>query len=151
MSKWKDANERTITENRKAWFEYHVLDTVEAGIVLKGTEIKSIRDNKVHLTGSYAKIENGEVWLIGCTIDEYSHGNTQNHEPKRKRKLLLHKREIEKFAEKAEQIGHTLVPLKLYLSKGKAKIELAVCKGKQLHDKRQALKERDAKKEMNDE
>jgi len=148
---WKEPNEKTICQNRKAWHEYTVLDTIEAGIVLKGTEIKSIRDHKISLDGSYAKVENGEVWLIGCNIDEYNHSSPSlNHEPKRKRKLLLHKREIDKFAEKAEQIGHTLVPLKVYLSKGKAKVELAVCKGRQLHDKRQALKDRDAIKEMRD-
>jgi len=148
MTQWKEPSEKTICQNRKAWHEYYVLDTIETGIVLKGTEIKSIRDHKVSLDGSYAKMENGEVWLIGCSIEEYSHGSHDNHEHKRRRKLLLHKNEIRKFAEKAEQIGHTLVPLKLYLSKGKAKIELAVCKGKQLHDKRQAMKERDTKREM---
>lgn len=137
--------------NRKALHEYFVLDTLEAGIMLKGTEIKSLRGHKVSLDGAYAKVdENGEVWLIGCNIEVYSHGNHANHEPKRDRKLLLRKNEIAKFAGKALQAGHTLIPLSVYIFKGKAKLQLAVCKGKQLHDKRQSIKEKDMRRSMED-
>jgi SsrA-binding protein len=137
--------------NRKALHEYFVLDTLEAGIMLKGTEIKSLRGHKVSLDGAYAKTdENGEVWLIGCNIEVYTHGNHSNHEPKRDRKLLLRKSEIAKFAGKAQQAGHTLIPLSVYIFKGKAKVQLAVCKGKQLHDKRQSIKEKDMRRSMED-
>lgn len=131
-------------QNRKARYEYEVLDKIEAGIVLQGTEIKSIRQSHASLDGSYAIIQDGQLLLIGCNIEPYSHGNINNHQPKRNRVLLLHKREIKKFAEKAKIKGLTLIPLSIYLEKGRAKVELAVCKGKQLHDKRQTIKDRDA-------
>lgn len=139
---------KNIVQNRKARYEYIIHDRVEAGIVLTGTEIKSVRNYKVSLDGAYAKVERGEVWLYGVNIDEYSHGNTFNHDPKRKRKLLLRKREISKFAEKAEQKGFSIVPLRVYLSKGIAKVELAVCQGKKLYDKRQAIKRREVEREL---
>ena len=149
MSKKKKPPESTVCSNRKARHDYHILDTAEAGIVLTGTEIKSLRAHKASLAGSYARVDaNGEVWMIGSNIEEYEKGNQFNHDPKRARKLLLHKKEIAKFAEKAQQQGHTLIPLRIYLNKGKAKVELAVAKGKQTHDKRQSLKERDAEREM---
>jgi SsrA-binding protein len=137
-----------VCQNRKARHEYHILDTLECGIVLVGSEIKSIRDHKVSLDGSYASVENGEMWLIDCNIDTYKNAVNFPHEPKRKRKLLLKKHEIHKFGEKSEATGYTLIPLQIYLKNGRAKVEVAVCQGKQLHDKRQALKKRDAEREM---
>lgn len=137
-----------VCQNRKARFEYDVIDKLEVGIVLFGTEVKSLRNNNASLDGSYAIFDEGQITLIGCHIEPYSHGNVHNHNPKRNRKLLLHKREIKKFAEKAKIKGYTLVPLSLYFNKGKAKIELALCKGRQLHDKREAIKKRDALREM---
>jgi len=141
-------SKQTVCQNRKARFEYEILETIEAGIVLKGTEIKSVRQHHVSLDGSFAIVHNGEVTLVNCNIEPYKQGNIHNHEPKRQRRLLLHKSEIKKFAEKAKIKGFTLVPLSIYLKDGKAKVELAVCRGKQLHDKRQSLKDRDAKREL---
>src|SRR3954451_15764531 len=137
-----------ICRNRRAFHEYEVSDTLECGLVLTGTEVKSLRDGSASLEEAYAKIEGGEVWLIGSDIPEYSMGNRMNHKPKRPRKLLLHRREIEKFAGKASQHGFTLVPLRLYFKQGRAKVELAVAKGKQSHAKRQALKKSDAEREI---
>src|SRR3954453_12584513 len=128
---------RVICRNKRAFHEYEVFDTLECGLVLTGTEVKSLRDGSASLEDAYAKIEGGEVWLIGSDIPEYSMGNRMNHKPKRSRKWLLHRREIEKFAGKASQRGFTLVPLRLYFRNGRAKVELAVGRGKQLHDKRQ--------------
>ena len=143
-------SKQTVCQNRKARFEYEILETIEAGIVLKGTEIKSVRQHHVSLDGSFAIVNGGEVLLVNCNIEAYKQGNIHNHEPKRQRKLLLHKSEIRKFAEKAKVKGFTLVPLSIYLKDGKAKVELAICRGKQLHDKRAAMKERDAKRELRD-
>jgi len=137
-----------VCQNRKARFEYEILETLEAGIVLKGTEIKSVRQHHVSLDGAFAIVQDGQVALVGCNIEPYKQGNIHNHEPKRQRRLLLHKSEIAKFALKAKVKGFTLVPLSMYLSGGRAKVELAVCRGKQLHDKRQTLKNRDAQREM---
>lgn len=137
-----------VCQNRKARHEYFVLETLECGIVLVGSEIKSIRDHKVSLDASYALIEKDEVWLVDCNIDPYPNARMFPHEPKRRRKLLLHRDQIRKFAEKAGEKGHTLIPLRLYLKDGRCKVELAVCKGKQLHDKRATQKERDTKKEI---
>ena len=116
--------------------------------MLVGTEVKSLRDGHANLEDAYAKIEGGEVWLIGCEIPEYAFGNRLNHKPKRPRKLLLHRSEIAKFAGKAAEKGFTLVPLRLYFKDGKAKVEIAVAKGKQTHDKRESLKKADAKREI---
>lgn len=137
-----------VCQNRKARFEYEILETLEAGIVLKGTEIKSVRQHHVSLDGSFAIVQDGQVTLVGCNIEPYKQGNIHNHEPKRQRRLLLHKSEIAKFALKAKVKGFTLVPLSMYLSGGRAKVELAVCRGKQLHDKRQTLKDRDAMRDL---
>lgn len=137
-----------VCSNRKAHYEYHVLDTIEAGLVLQGTEVKALRDHRASLEGSYAVVRDGELWLIGSHIEEYSHGNVHNHNPKRERKLLLKRHEIRKFAEKAGVKGHTLVPLKIYFNNGKAKIQLAVAQGKKSHDKRESIKERDQQREM---
>jgi SsrA-binding protein len=139
---------KTIARNKRAFHEYHVQDTLECGIVLTGTEVKSLREGSCSLEEAYAKIEDGELWLIGSDIPEYSMGNRLNHKPKRKRKLLLHRREIGKFAGKASQRGFTLVPLRMYFKNGRAKVEIAVAKGKQTHDKRQDLKKADADREI---
>src|SRR5487761_359465 len=139
---------KIICRNRRAFHEYLIEDTLECGIVLTGTEVKSLREGSGGLEDAYAKIEDDEVWLIGSDIPEYSMGNRMNHKPKRARKLLLHRREIEKFAGKASQRGFTLVPVKLYFKNGRAKVELAVARGKALHDKRQAAKKADAQKEI---
>lgn len=139
----------TICTNRKARYEYEILDTLEAGIVLYGDEVKSIRQNKVSLEGSFAVVLENEVWLLNCHIGEYDNRNTwRTLEPTRRRKLLLNRREISKFAERSEEKGFTLVPLSLYFDKGFIKVELAVGKGKQLHDKRRTIKEREAEREM---
>ncbi len=144
----QDEGVKVICRNRRAFHEYAIEDTLECGLVLTGTEVKSLRDGAGGLEDAYAKIEDGEVWLIGSDIPEYSMGNRMNHKPKRRRKLLMHRREIAKFAGKAEQRGFTLVPLKMYFKNGRAKVELAVARGKQLHDKRQAAKKADAQKEI---
>jgi SsrA-binding protein len=141
-------NTRDICRNRRALHDYEVHDRLECGLVLTGTEVKSLRDGHASLEDSYARLDGGEVWLVGCDIPEYAMGNRMNHKPKRSRKLLLHRHEINRFAGKASQKGFTLVPLRLYFKNGLAKVELAVCRGKQLHDKRQALKKADAQKEI---
>lgn len=146
----KDKNEEIVCQNRKARHDYHILDSVEAGIVLVGHEVKSIREHHVSLDASYAYIVDGEVWLANCNIEPYKFASYEQHDPKRKRKLLLHKRQVRSFAEKAAQKGNTLIPLKMYFKNGRAKVELCVCKGKQEHDKRQSIKEKDAKREMRD-
>ncbi|MBM3978945.1 MAG: SsrA-binding protein SmpB [Planctomycetes bacterium] len=137
-----------ICRNRRALHEYDILDRVECGIVLVGTEVKSLRDGHANLEDAYGRIDEGEAWLIGAEIPEYAFGNRLNHKPKRPRKLLLHKREIAKFAGKASEKGLTLVPLRMYFKEGKAKVELAVGKGKQAHDKRESLKTADAKRDI---
>lgn len=137
-----------VCRNRRASHEYQILDTIECGVVLVGTEVKSLRDGHATLEDAYAKIEGGEVWLVGAEIPEYPFGNRLNHKPKRTRKLLMRRSEISKFAGKASQRGFTLVPLRLYFKKGKAKVEIAVARGKQTHDKREALKKAEAKREM---
>lgn len=144
----KDDGVRMVTRNRKAAHEYELSDRLECGVVLVGTEVKSLRDGHCSLDGSYAKIEDDELWLIGCEIPEYAMGNRLNHTPKRDRKLLLHRREIAKFAGKAAERGFTLVPTSVYFKDGRAKVEIAVGKGKQAHDKRQSLKKAEAKRDM---
>lgn len=139
---------KVICRNKRAFHEYEVLESVECGIALTGTEVKSLRDGHASLEDAYAKLDEGEVWLIGSDVPEYAMGNRMNHKPKRPRKLLLHRREINKFAGKATQKGFTLVPLKLYFKGGLAKVELAVARGKQLHDKREATKKADAQREI---
>src|SRR5207253_9358708 len=131
---------KVICRNKRAFPEYHVHESLECGIVLTGTEVKSLREGSTSLEDAYAKIEDGELWLLGSDIPEYAMGNRMNHKPKRPRKLLLHRRELAGFAGKASEQGHTLVPLKMYFKDGRAKVELAVARGKQLHDKRQAQK-----------
>lgn len=138
----------TICRNRRATHDYEIRETLECGIVLVGTEVKSLRAGHASLEDAYARLEDGELWLHGAEIPEYTFGNRLNHKPKRDRKLLLHKREIAKFAGKASDRGFTLVPLRLYFKGGKAKVEIAVARGKQSLDKRHALKEREAKRDM---
>jgi SsrA-binding protein len=137
-----------ICRNRRAFHEYEIFDTLECGLVLTGTEVKSLRDGQGSLEDAYARIGEGEVWLINCDIPEYSMGNRLNHKPKRPRKLLLHRREIEKFAGKASERGYTIVPLRMYFRNGRAKVELAVARGKQLHDKRETEKKAAAQREI---
>jgi SsrA-binding protein len=144
----RDDSVQPICRNRKAWHEYEIFDTLECGLVLTGTEVKSLRAGAGSLEEAYAKIENGELWLIGSDIPEYAMGNLFNHKPKRSRKLLLHRREIAKFAGKASQQGFTLVPLQMYFKNGRAKVEVAVARGKKLHDKRQAQRKSEAQKEI---
>lgn len=139
---------KTICRNKKALHEYEVHDTLECGVVLTGTEVKSLRESSASLDGAYAKIEGGEVWLLGSDIPEYSMGNRLNHKPKRPRKLLMHRSEIAKFAGKASERGFTLIPLRIYFKEGIAKVELAVARGKQVHDKREAKKKADAQREI---
>jgi len=147
-TKESDEGIQPICRNKRAFHQYEILEKIECGIVLKGTEVKSLRDGSASLEDAYARLEGGEVWLIGSDIPEYAMGNRLNHKPKRPRKLLLHRREIEKFAGKATQKGFTLVPLRLYFKHGIAKVELAVARGKQLHDKREAKKKADAQREI---
>jgi SsrA-binding protein len=139
---------RVICRNKRAFHEYHIADTLECGVVLKGTEVKSLREGIANLEDAYAKIDDGEVWLIGSDIPEYTMGNKLNHKPKRPRKLLLHKSEIAKFAGKAAQRGFTLVPLRMYFKNGRAKVELGVARGKQQHDKRQDQKKAEAQRDI---
>lgn len=135
---------KTVAENRRARFEYFIEDVVEAGIMLTGTEVKSLRVGKASIAESFAEVRDGQIWLINATIQVFSHGNIFNHEPKRPRKLLLHARQIEKMNTAVTRQGMTLVPLTIYFNgTGRAKIELALGKGKKLHDKRETSKDRD--------
>src|ERR671924_1098941 len=142
------AGDRTIATNRRARHEYHILETIEAGLVLRGTEVKSLRAAGVTFKDSYATIRNGEGWLLGCHINPYSHGSDANHDPERDRKLLLHRREIGRLTGKIAERGLTLVPLRLYFKDGRAKVELGLARGKKLHDKRSTLRERSVQREM---
>ena len=135
---------KVISENRRARHDYFIDDTMEVGIVLQGTEVKSLRQGKVNLRDSYARVENGEVFLYGTHISPYEQGNRFNHDPIRPRKLLLHKREIRRLIGKTKEEGYTLVPTRLYFLRGKCKVELALAKGKKLYDKREAAARRDA-------
>lgn len=141
------AADKPLATNRKARHEYHILETIEAGIALQGTEVKSLREGRANLKESYARVQNGEVFLVNCHISPYSHGNLQNHEPVRKRKLLLHRREIRRLQTKLNERGFTLVPLKFYLVRGKIKIQLGLAKGKKLYDKRDSKRKKDLDRE----
>jgi SsrA-binding protein len=139
----------TVAVNRKARHDYTITDTFEAGLVLTGTEIKSVRAGKVNLMGSYARVERGEAWLVGANIAAYEAGNRYNHEPKRDRKLLLHRSEIDVLVGRVAAKGLTVVPLRLYISdRGRAKVELGLARGKQLHDRRRDIAERDSRRDM---
>ena len=137
-----------LASNRRASHDYEILETLESGIVLLGTEIKSIRDHGASLQESYVKVIRNEVWLVGAHIAHYKFGNTQNHEERRDRKLLLHKREIQQLKTATQEKGLTIIPLSLYLKKGKVKLRIGLCKGKKTVDKRQDIKERDVKRQM---
>ena len=140
---------KIVAENRRARFDYHIEDTFEAGIMLTGTEVKSLRFGEGSIAEAYAEIRGGEAWLVNSNVPEFSHGNRFNHEPKRPRKLLLHEREIDRLQGAVERKGMTLVPLSVYFnSRGRAKVELALAKGKNAADKRQTIKERDWKREQ---
>ncbi len=140
---------KTVAENRRARFDYHIDEVFEAGIVLTGTEVKSLRFGEGSIAESYAEVRDGQVWLVNSNVPEFSHGNRYNHEPKRPRKLLLHEREIGKLTGAVERKGMTLVPLSVYFNgRGRAKVELALAKGKNAADKRQTIKERDWKREQ---
>jgi SsrA-binding protein len=139
---------KIIAENRKARHDYIIVDQYEAGLVLKGTEVQSLRLGKVNLKDSYARVKNGEVWIYQMHIGPYPFAYYDNHEPLRTRKLLLHRREITRLYAKANEQGHTLVPLKIYFKGGKAKIDLALVKGKREYDKREAIRERDQRREL---
>ncbi|MEG6584901.1 SsrA-binding protein SmpB [Dendrosporobacter sp. 1207_IL3150] len=139
---------KIVTENRKARHDYHIHETYETGLVLTGTEVKSLRAGKANLKDSYARIENGEMMLHNMHISPYDQGNRFNHEPLRTRKLLMHKVQIMKLFGQTREKGYSLIPLKIYFSRGKAKLELALASGKKNYDKRQDIAERDAKREM---
>lgn len=139
---------KVVATNRKARHDYNIEETVEAGIVLTGTEIKSIRAGRMNLQDSFAQVRGGEVWLVGAHISPYTHGNRENHEPLRERKLLLHRREINKLTGKVQERGYTLVPLRVYLKEGRAKVELGLARGKKLYDKREAIAKRDFDREV---
>src|SRR5919109_1944006 len=142
------AGDRTIATNRRARHEYEILETIEAGLVLRGTEVKSLRAAGVTFKDSYATIRNGEGWLLGCHINPYSHGSDANHDPERDRKLLLHRKEISRLTGKVAERGLTLIPLRLYFKGGRAKLEIGLARGKKLPDKRSALRERETRREM---
>jgi len=142
-------DDSTVALNRRARHEFSIDETFEAGLVLTGTEIKSVRAGKVNIANAYARIEKGEAWLIGADIAPFEQGNRYNHDPKRSRKLLLHRREIDELLGRAQQKGQTIVPLRLYLNdKGRAKVELGLARGKQLHDRRRDIAERDARRNI---
>ena len=141
-------DELTVADNRKALFDYHIDERVEAGIALLGTEIKSVRAGRVNLRQGYARVERREAWLLGVHIAPWTHGGRDNHEPLRRRKLLLHRAQIVLLGSRAAQKGYTIVPLRMYLREGRAKVELGLARGKKRYDKRAAIREREAAREM---
>ncbi|MGD8780145.1 MAG: SsrA-binding protein SmpB [Ignavibacteria bacterium] len=143
-----EQKEKIITTNKKARHDYFIVQSYEAGISLLGTEVKALRNNNANLVDGYARIIDGEVWLINVHIGQYKHGNINNHEPFRKRRLLLKKSEIRKLIKATLEKGNTLIPLRLYFSKGKVKVELGVAKGKKTYDKREDIAKRDAKRSL---
>lgn len=138
---------KLLSKNRRAFHEYHVLERYECGIMLAGTEVKSMKSGKYSFVDSYARIKYGELWLVGLHITPYDHGNIHNHEPVRDRKLLVNRDELNKLVRKTDEKGLTLVPLSFYLKGGLVKMELGVCRGKKLHDKRASIKEKDLKRQ----
>ena len=148
MGKEKDSFEKAVATNRKAYHDYFIEDKLEAGIMLHGTEVKSLREGRVNLMDSYASVRDGEVFLHHCHISPYSHGNIMNHLPERRRKLLLHKGEIDKLHGKTREKGFSLIPTKIYLKNGRVKVEFALAKGKKLHDKRDTERKREQEAEV---
>ena len=144
----KPRQERVIAQNRRARHDYEVLETLECGIALVGSEVKSLRTGKLSLDEAYGRLQGGEVWLHGCDIPEYTQANQFNHDPRRPRKLLLHRREIKKFASKAYEKGLTLVPLKMYFKRGKAKVLMGICRGRRQYDKREKMKKATMERDM---
>ena len=144
----KGSGEKLIVDNRRARHDYHLLERLEAGIVLTGTEVKSLRDGRASLQQAYGDVRGGEVWLVGAHISVYDQGNIANHDPDRDRKLLLHKKEVASLTGKVAQRGLTLVPTKLYFKNGRAKVELALARGKELHDRRRDIAKREADRDM---
>jgi SsrA-binding protein len=140
--------EKTVATNRKARHEYDILETFEAGLALRGTEVKSLREGQVTFKDSYVDVQDAEAWLIGCHVSPYHHGTDANHDPERRRKLLLHRREIHRLAGRTSERGLTIVPLRLYFKSGRAKLEIGLARGRKLHDKRSALRERETRREM---
>jgi SsrA-binding protein len=143
----RKAAERIIAENRKAFHDFHIIETFEAGVVLQGTEVKAIREGRVNLRDSFARVEDGEVFIYNVHISPYSHRGYADHEPTRRRKVLLHRQEIRKLIGKTVERGMTLVPVRLYFKGGKVKVALSLARGKQAHDKREAIKRREADRE----
>lgn len=139
---------KAVCQNRKAYHDYHIEETLEAGIALLGTEVKSLRDGKANLKDSYVVIKGGEAFLFNCYISPYSHGNIMNHDPLRTRKLLMHRKEIERLGGKIATKGFTLIPLKIYFKDSFAKIEIGLARGKKLFEKRETIKEREARREI---
>jgi SsrA-binding protein len=144
----KEDDFQSIARNKRARFDYHIIETLEAGLVLTGTEVKSLRDGRANISDAYGIVKDGEVYLLNLHISPYESRGYANHEPDRTRKLLLHRKEIRRLIGAVERQGHTLVPLELYFKRGKAKVALALGKGKQLHDKRDTERERDASREI---
>ena len=144
----REQGRKFIAQNKKARFDYHIDDTWEAGLVLMGTEVKSLRAGRASLVDGYAQVRDGEVWLMNVHIPEYLQGTWTNHSARRSRKLLLHKREIQRIIEKTRESGLTVIPLALYFNDGRAKVEIGLARGKKSHDKRQAIAERESKREM---
>ena len=147
-SKQDDPNSKTVCRNRKARHQYEIMDQLECGIALKGSEVKSIRNGKISIDEAYVRIQGGELWLIGSNIAEYPQATIMNHDPVRPRKLLLQKKQFRKFAADATQKGLTLVPLSVYFTRGLVKVKIAVARGRKLHDKREKLKKESAKQDM---
>jgi SsrA-binding protein len=143
----REQAQKNIAENRKAFHDYHILETFEAGVALLGTEVKAIREGNVNLRDSYASVEDGEVWILNVHINPYSHRGYADHEPTRRRKLLLHRQEIRKLIGRTIERGMTLVPLRMYFKNGHVKVAIGLAKGKQAHDKRETVKKRDAERE----
>jgi SsrA-binding protein len=144
----QNKDEKNITSNRKAFYEYFIERKLEAGLVLLGTEVKALRGGKANLVDAYATIKDGEVWMVNAHIGVYDHGNINNHEPLRRRKLLLKRSEIKKLESKIKQKGYSLIPLRMYFSNGKVKVEIGLARGKKSYDKRESIKQKDAKRDL---
>ena len=147
MPTQRESAQRVIADNRKARHDYHLLETFEAGVALQGTEVKAIREGRVNLRDSFARVEGGEVWIYNVHISPYSHRGYADHEPTRRRKLLLHRQEIRKLIGKTVEKGMTLVPLQVYFKNGPVKVTVSLAKGKQTHDKREAIRKRETERE----
>jgi SsrA-binding protein len=143
-----DQGDRVITRNKKARHNYFVEDSYEAGIILVGSEVKSLREGRISLTDAYGRFQDGELWLVKAHISTYKQANQQNHEPERPRKLLMHKRELRRLLGKVTESGCTLIPLSLYFKDGRVKVEIGLCRGKKLYDKRQSLRQKEAAREI---